>query len=86
MEAYKQINLRLHDMFHKADLFKLGTYFIDEPGQKFRITLLINGIQDPIPRPENMKQVLSYSSRIKRKWKTTLQKGRHAVSFNQKHI
>ena len=86
MESYKQMNLRLHDLFHKADLFKLGTYFIDEPGHKFRITLLINGIQDPIPRPENMKKVNTYPSKLKRKWKTTLQKGRQTVTFHQKHI
>lgn len=56
MDAYRQMNLRLHDLFHKADLFKLGTHFIDEPGHRFKITLLINGIQDPFPRPDHMKR------------------------------
>lgn len=78
MDAFRQINLRLHDMFHKADLFKMGTYFIDEPGRHFKITLLINGMEDPYPRPENMKGILSKTSWMKWKWGTSIQN-----SFNR---
>lgn len=57
MEAFRQINLRLHDLFSKADLFKLGSYLIDEPGQTFRITLLVNGMDDPIEAPHEFKEI-----------------------------
>jgi cell division protein FtsZ len=87
MEAFRQINLRLHDLFHKADLFKLGTYFIDEPGHKFKITLLINGIQDPLTRPEGMKEyVIPNPHSLKKKWKKALERGKQTIVFNQKRI
>ncbi|MET3699406.1 cell division protein FtsZ [Bacillus oleivorans] len=57
METFRQINLRLHDLFSKADLFKIGSYFIDEPGKHFKITLLVNGISDPIDTPNNYKKL-----------------------------
>lgn len=87
MESFRQINLRLHDLFHKADLFKLGTYFIDEPGHRFKITLLINGIKDPLPRPESMKQrLLPTPVQFKRKWKKAVEKGKQTIVFKQKRI
>lgn len=73
MDAFRQINLRLNDLFHKADLFKLGTYFIDEPGYRFKITLLVNGIEDPFDLPDNMKPTLINSMWLKRKWHLVLQ-------------
>ncbi|UFT99280.1 cell division protein FtsZ [Radiobacillus kanasensis] len=67
MEAFRQINLRLHDLFSKADLFKLGSYFMDEPGQRFKITLLVNGIEDPIAAPTDYKKIPKYKDLFK-KW------------------
>ncbi|MFS0672148.1 cell division protein FtsZ [Ornithinibacillus sp. 179-J 7C1 HS] len=69
MEAFRQINLRLNDLFDKADLFKIGSYFIDEPGQRFRITLLVNGLDDPIENPKvsSNKTTTKYRNFI-RKW------------------
>jgi cell division protein FtsZ len=76
MVAFQQINLRLNDLFHKADLFKLGTYFMDEPGHRFKITLVVNGIQDPFPRPEKMKRTFLQRHWFKRKWVDFAKKGR----------
>ncbi|MBM7572959.1 cell division protein FtsZ [Aquibacillus albus] len=73
MEAFRQINLRLHDLFSKADLFKLGSYFIDEPGERFKITLLVNGIEDPIDRPSDYKKIPKYMGLL-RKWQLLGQK------------
>jgi cell division protein FtsZ len=69
MEAFRQINLRLNDLFDKADLFKIGSYFMDEPGQRFKITLLVNGIEDPVEMPEEIEKSPSgkYKNFI-RKW------------------
>ncbi|WP_164667275.1 cell division protein FtsZ [Virgibacillus doumboii] len=75
MEAYRQINLRLHDLFSKADLFKIGTYFMDEPGQHFNITLLVNGIRDPIDTPDDFKKLSKYRT-LFRKWQGLTKKGR----------
>jgi cell division protein FtsZ len=78
MEAFRQINLRLHDLFSKADLFKLGSYFIDEPGQRFTITLLVNGIDDPIDTPDDYKKVPRYKELL-RKWQLWTEKGKEKV-------
>lgn len=69
MEAFRQINLRLNDLFDKADLFKIGTYLVDEPGRLFKITLLVNGIEDPVEAPTltNKKPYKKYKNFI-RKW------------------
>lgn len=69
MEAFRQINLRLNDLFDKADLFKIGTYLMDEPGRLFKITLLVNGIEDPVeaPKPSNKTPYTKYKNFI-RKW------------------
>ncbi|GGA81287.1 cell division protein FtsZ [Ornithinibacillus halotolerans] len=69
MEAFKQINLRLNDLFDKAELFKIGSYFINEPGHKFRITLLVNGLSDPVETPivKNKKTRSKYKNFIQ-KW------------------
>lgn len=68
MASFQQINLRLNDLFHKADLFKLGTYMIDEPGHRFKITLILNGMKDPYPRPEHMQKFSVPRHWIKGKW------------------
>lgn len=60
LDAFRQINLRLNDLFSKADIFKIGSYLIDEPGEKFRITLLVNGIDDPVKMPEDYKKLPKY--------------------------
>lgn len=75
MEAYRQINLRLHDLFSKGDLFKIGTYFIDEPGQHFNITLIVNGISDPIEAPDDYKTESIYRMLL-RKWQGFAEKGK----------
>jgi cell division protein FtsZ len=54
LRAFQQMNLRLTDLFHKADLFKLGTYLLDDPGYRFRITLMVSGLQHPFPRPDTL--------------------------------
>ena len=66
MNAFQQINLRLHDLFSKADLFKLGSYFINEPGDQFKITLLVNGIKDPVKKPENYKKLSKYNEFVRK--------------------
>ncbi|MDQ0255140.1 cell division protein FtsZ [Evansella vedderi] len=68
MEAFRQINLRLNDLFHKAEIFKLGSYLINEPGSRLKITLIANGISDPFTRPEKMKHVPFYKYWIMQKW------------------
>lgn len=73
MDAFRQINLRLHDLFSKADLFKLGSYFIDEPGQRFKITMLVNGMHDPIEIPADYKQLPKYKGFLK-KWQQLAEK------------
>lgn len=68
MSAFQHINLRLNDLFHKADLFKLGTYLMDEPGQRIKVTLAVNGISDPYPRPDKLKKTPLQKYWLKRKW------------------
>lgn len=78
MDAFRQINLRLHDLFSKADLFKLGSYFIDEPGHRFKISLLVNGINDPIAIPSDYKKFPKYKGLLK-KCKDLAEKGKEKV-------
>lgn len=73
MNTYQQINLRMNDLFHKADLVKLGTYFINEPGKKMRITLFVNGLGDPYPPSEHLNFL--FFKMVKQKCKSLLQKG-----------
>ncbi|GAX91192.1 cell division protein FtsZ [Effusibacillus lacus] len=68
MVSFQQINLRLNDLFHKTDLFKLGTYLMDEPGPRFKITLIVNGMKDPFPQPEKMKKLITQRLWFKKKW------------------
>jgi cell division protein FtsZ len=70
METFRQINLRLNDLFDKAELFKIGSYFMDEPGQRFKITMLVNGLSDPVKMPEEEKNKPSSSKyrNFIRKW------------------
>ncbi len=82
MDAFRNINLRLHDMFHKSDLVKLGTYFINEPGHRFKITILVNGISDPYPKPADFKSVQTSTLRLKRKWELAIKKGKNMKFFS----
>ncbi|MCD8509039.1 MAG: cell division protein FtsZ [Bacillus sp. (in: Bacteria)] len=68
MEAFRQINLRLNDLFHKAEIFKLGSYLINEQGSKLKITLIANGISDPYTKPENIKTVPFYKYWVMETW------------------
>ncbi|GAA0334885.1 hypothetical protein GCM10008967_27130 [Bacillus carboniphilus] len=80
MEAFRQINLRLHDLFSKADIFKIGSYFIDEPGQRFKITLIVNGISDPVEAPNDYKKLSRYKEFI-RKWQRLTEKGKKRIEL-----
>jgi cell division protein FtsZ len=82
MEAFRHINLRLNDMFHKADLVKLGTYFMDKSGARFKITLLVNGIDDPFSQPDDFKKVHTSPLWLKRKWSLFLRKSKGLKLFN----
>ncbi|GIO25877.1 cell division protein FtsZ [Ornithinibacillus bavariensis] len=75
MEAFRQINLRLNDLFDKAEIFKIGSYFIDEPGHRFKITLLVNGIEDPIAMPREVQKeaAIKYKGFMKR-WQKLIEK------------
>ncbi|WP_175614946.1 cell division protein FtsZ [Piscibacillus halophilus] len=79
MESFRQINLRLHDLFSKADLFKIGSYFINEPGERFRITLIVNGLNDPISIPDDYK--LSKYHEIITKCKRSIEKGKRRLNL-----
>ncbi|SET22836.1 cell division protein FtsZ [Oceanobacillus limi] len=85
MEAFQQINLRLHDLFSKADLFKLGSYFIDEPGERFKITLLVNGISDPVTLPDNYQRIPKYKE-LFRKWKILSEKSIRKIKTPTKDV
>jgi cell division protein FtsZ len=74
MTSFQQINLRLNDLFHKAELFKLGTYTMEEPGKRISITLLVTGLQDPYPRPETMNRFYPSKQWLQRKWKSIVKK------------
>ncbi|MBB6453816.1 cell division protein FtsZ [Salirhabdus euzebyi] len=83
MDAFRHINLRLNDLFNKADLVKLGTYFMDEPGNRFKITLLVNGIDDPFPQPDDLKRIPTPPLWLRRKWDIILQKSKNLKIFTQ---
>lgn len=68
MAAFQQINLRLNDLLHKAELFKLGTYLLNDSSYKFQITLLIKGIADPYPAPAETAAQVAQPQWFKRKW------------------
>jgi cell division protein FtsZ len=82
MGSFKNINLRLTDMFHKADLVKLGTYLMDEPGYRFKITMLVNGLDDPYPKPSHFKAYYSSSMKLKQRWELILKKGKGIKFFS----
>lgn len=75
METFRQLNLRLHDLFSKADIFKIGSYFIDEPDRRFKLTLIVNGMNDPIEAPDNYKKIPKYNNLL-RKWHRMTELGR----------
>ncbi len=72
MLAFQQMTLRLTDLFHKADLFKLGTHVLDEPGHRFKITLLVSGLQHPYPRPDKLQRFLPHRLWLRRQLKNLL--------------
>ncbi|MGM8216411.1 cell division protein FtsZ [Bacillaceae bacterium W0354] len=80
MEAFRLINLRLNDLFSKADLFKLGSYLIDEPGERFKITLIVNGIDDPVERPQDYKKVPKYKA-FTRRWHKFTEKQKELIEL-----
>lgn len=80
MDAFRQINLRLNDLFSKADLFKLGSYFINEPGHRFKITLLVNGINDPLAAPDDFRSFHKAKAKaLLKKCKDLAEKGKEKV-------
>jgi cell division protein FtsZ len=82
MNTFRQINLRLNDLFNKAEIFKLGSYQINESGSRLKITLMVNGISDPFTRPGSMKKATMYRYWFMRKWEKLSQKGRQARWFS----
>lgn len=83
MTSFQQINLRLNDLFHKCELFKLGTYFLDEPGNRFRITLIVNGIKDPYPRPQTFRGFKWQRLWLRQRLAAVSQRGRHLVDMTR---
>ncbi|WP_407272950.1 cell division protein FtsZ [Radiobacillus sp. PE A8.2] len=81
MEAFRHINLRLHDMFHKAELVKLGSYFMKKPGNRFKITILVSGIEDPFPKPDDFGKLPLPSLWFKRKWELIQRRGKELKVF-----
>ncbi|WP_196493756.1 cell division protein FtsZ [Ornithinibacillus caprae] len=81
MEAFRQINLRLNDLFSKADLFKVGSYFIDKPGQRFTITLLVNGIEDPIENTQGDNIKVPKYKELFKKWQLFTENGRKNINY-----
>jgi len=73
MDMFRQINLRL----------KIGSYFIDEPGESFKITLIVNGIQDPVEIPNEYKRPFKYHELFK-KWYRLAEKGSRRLSIIKK--
>ncbi|WP_188207889.1 FtsZ/tubulin family protein [Alkalibacillus aidingensis] len=80
MEMFRQLNLRLHDLFSKAEPFKIGSYFIDEPGERFKITLVVNGIEDPVDVPDNYKELSKYKE-LYFKWQRLIEKGKRRLQL-----
>ncbi|MFA9560104.1 cell division protein FtsZ [Evansella sp. AB-rgal1] len=64
MNTFRQINLRLNDLFHKTEIFKLGSHFLNESETKLKVTLIVNGISDPYPPLENKKPMRLYQYKI----------------------
>ncbi|GAA0464046.1 cell division protein FtsZ [Alkalibacillus silvisoli] len=83
MEMFRQLNLRLHDLFSKAELFKIGSYLIDEPGERFKITLIVNGIKDPIEPPDHYKKFPKYKE-LYRKWQRIAEKSKRRIQLIRK--
>ncbi len=67
MSLFQQMNLRLTDLFHKADLFKLGTHYMEDADTRFTVTILVSGLADPAPRPRDLPKF--YASRLWFKYK-----------------
>lgn len=81
MSAYQQISLRLNDLFHKAEIFKMGSYLLDEPGCILKITLLVNGIDDPYARPEQMSKTVMTRMWLQRKFEQLTYKTKVSKRF-----
>lgn len=75
MSLFQQMNLRLTDLFHKADLFKLGTHYLEDADARFTVTILVSGLADPVPRPRDLPKF--YASRLwfKRKLRSRARTG-----------
>ncbi|MBO8172998.1 MAG: cell division protein FtsZ [Bacillaceae bacterium] len=69
MNTFRHMTLRLNDLFHKADILKMGTYSMDEPGQRFKVSLFVTGIEDPYPLPEQgVATRINQRYQIRHKW------------------
>ncbi|MCA1029669.1 cell division protein FtsZ [Bacillus timonensis] len=81
MDEFRQVNLRLHDLFHKAELFKLGTEVVTDAPTRFKITVLVNGLKDPFQRPEPTQQHVLERVLMKGKWWGSMKKNPMMVPF-----
>ncbi|MBU9713418.1 cell division protein FtsZ [Evansella tamaricis] len=82
MNAFRQINLRINDLFHKMEIFKVGSYLINQPGKSLKVTLLANGISDPFQEPEGTKNIPLYRYWFMNKWKKVTQKDKQSDWFS----
>lgn len=80
MTAFQQINLRLTDLFHKADLFKLGTHYLEGADCRFTVTMLVSGLADPIPRPNDLPKFYASRFWFKHKWRNRARTGLPSAS------
>ncbi|MBU9722037.1 MULTISPECIES: cell division protein FtsZ [Bacillaceae] len=74
MDAFRQINLRINDLFHKMEIFKIGSYLMDKPGRRLKITVMANGIVDPFEQKEDTKNLPLYRYWFANKWRKVTQK------------
>lgn len=82
MNLFQQMNLRLTDLFHKAELFKLGTHYLEGADHRFTVTVMVSGLSDPAPRPGGSPEF--YASRLwfKRKLRNRARTGLPSASTN----
>ncbi|MDG5789696.1 cell division protein FtsZ [Evansella sp. AB-P1] len=82
MNAFRQINLRLNDLFHKAEIFKLGSYLMNTSGSNLKITIMANGISDPFSRPRKLKSERLYRYWLLDQWEKVTKLGKPATWFD----
>lgn len=82
MNSFQQINLRLSDLFHKAEIFKLGSYMMNQSPSRLKISLIVNGIQDPYEQQRRINKGFMYRYWWMHKWDKVLKKGENLLQFS----